>query len=141
MIILKKYEIEDWVKIDDAVEPLVYMESSDDFNEVVQRGIAVTAIEDGVVMSCGGIAYVNEKEGIVWVRVSRKCLRQSFRWARTILEAFRIMTDSIGDLHISTYVLGDFPKGDKLARMIGLYKTGETERYKRNTYYKYTAVA
>lgn len=140
MIILKKYEVEDWLKIDDAVEPLMYMESSE-FNKVVRQGIAVTAVEDGIVMSCGGIAYVNEKEGMVWVKVSKKCFRQSFRWARTILEAFRIMMDAIGDLHISTYVLSDFPKGDKLARMIGLYKTGETEEYKSNTYYKYTAVA
>lgn len=141
MITLKEYETEDWSKIEDAVEPLMYMESSDEFNELVRRGIAVTAIEDGKVMSCGGIAYISEDEGIIWIKVSRKCLKQSYRWARTILEAFRIMMDSVGDLHISTYIVGSFPKGDKLARMIGLYKTGETEEYKDKTYYKYTAVA
>lgn len=140
MIILKKYETEDWLKIDDAVEPLMYMESSK-FNKVVRQGIAVTAVEDGVVMACGGVTYTNDTEGMVWVKVSRKCLRQSYRWAKTIRQTFRIMMDAIGDLHISTYVLADFPKGAKLARMIGLYKTGETEEYKRNTYYKYTAVA
>jgi len=141
MITLRKYETKDWLRIDDAVEPFMFMESFDEFNKAVQQGIAVTAIEDGNVMSCGGIAYINEQEGIVWVKVSKKCLRQPFRWARTILESFRIMMDSIGDLHISTYILSGFDRGDKLARMIGLYKTGETEMHKCNTYYRYTAVA
>ncbi len=140
MITLKKYETEDWSKINDAVEPFMPLLKSSEFNKAARRGIAVTAIEDGNVMACGGITYVNNKEGIVWVKVSRKCLKQSFRWARTIRETFDIMMASVGDLQISTYIIDNFCKGEKLARLIGLEKIDETEQYNGNTYNKYSTV-
>lgn len=137
MITLKEYEIDDWLKIDDAVEPFSPLMPTEDFVKMTKYSIAVTAVENGVVMACGGITYTNDTEGIVWVKVSRKCLRQPYRWAKTIRQTFKIMMDSIGDLKIYTYVVSGFCKGDKLARLIGLKRTSESEKYNGNTYYKY----
>jgi len=136
MITLKEYEPEDWSAITDAVEPFSPLTPTKEFLEMTKNSVAVTAIENGNVMACGGITYTSDETGIVWVKVSRKC--QGYRWARSIRETFRIMMDSIGDLRISTYVIRDFCKGDKLARLIGLQKTDEYEEYNGNIYYKYS---
>ena len=140
MITLRKYNIDDWKKIDDAVEPFMFREPLDDFNKVVQRGVAATAIENDSIMACGGITYMNEKEGIVWIKVSRKCLNHPLEWARVIRETFNLMAKSVGSLSISTYILDNFCKGEKLARLIGLKRTDETGECNSNTYNKYTAV-
>lgn len=136
MITLREYDVEDWSRIDDAVEPFLFHEL-DEFHKVLQRSIAVTASEDGIVMACGGIAYINNKEGIVWIKVSKKCLRQSYRWARTIRETFKIMMDSIGSITVITYILKGFYKGEKLARLIGMEKADKTYEFNDNTYNKY----
>lgn len=140
MITLKEYEPKDWSKISDAVEPFMFHEPLKEFNEIVKRGLAVTAIEDGNVMVCGGIAYINDNEGIVWVKVSKKCIEQSFRWARGIRETFRLMMDSMGSMKIATYILEDFCKGEKMARMIGMKKVGETYEFCGKMYNKYSVV-
>ena len=100
----------------------------------------MTAIEDGKVMACGGIVLESETEGTIWCKVSKKCLGKSFSWARTMREAFSLMMDTLGELKISTYILGGFCKGEKLARLIGLKKSNETETHNGNTYYKYTVI-
>ncbi len=144
MITLRKYNIEDWAKIDDAIEPFTPPMPMEKFLEMTENGIAITGVEKGSVMACGGIMYLNDTNGMVWLKISKECLIQSFGWARTICETFRLMKKSVGDLKISTYVLSDFCKGEKLARLIGLRKTEETEEYNGNTYHKfaqkYTAV-
>lgn len=140
MITLREYEPDDWTKIDDAVEPFMFLEPFGNFNDIVQRGIAVTAVEDNIIMSCGGVAYVDNDEGIVWVKVSKKCFRQPFRWARTIRETFSLMAKSLGSMKIVTYILKDFCKGEKLARMIGMEKTDRTYEFNDNTYIRYTVV-
>lgn len=138
MIILREYDVKDWLKIDDAVEPFSPLVPTKNFVEMAKHSVAVTGVEDGVVMACGGVTYTNDTEGMVWVKVSKKCLRQSYRWAKTIRQVFDIMKKSVGNLRISTYVVSDFCKGEKLARMIGLTKTEESEEYNGNIYYKYT---
>jgi len=140
MIILREYKADDWAKIDDAVEPFMPLMPVREFLEMAKRGLAITGVEDGNVMACGGVTYMNDKEGIVWVKVSKKCLKQSFRWARTIRETFNLMIESAGELKITTYVLDNFCRGEKLARLIGLKRTDETEEYNGNTYHKYTVV-
>lgn len=140
MITLREYDEKDWLKIDDAVEPFMIKESLNDFNKITQKGIAVTAIENDNVMACGGIAYMSDTEGIVWIKVSRKCLKHPFRWSRTIRETFEMMADSIDGLKISTYILDNFFKGKVLAKLIGMKRTNEAEKYNGNIYYKYKAV-
>jgi hypothetical protein len=137
MITLRKYEPEDWSKIDDAIEPFMPIALRDGANE---RGLVVTAVEDGRIMACGGIAYVNNEQGVVWVKVSKECLMRPYRWARTIRETFRLMKESVDDLRISTYVLSDFCKGEKLAKLIGMKRTNKTEEYNGNTYNKYMVI-
>ncbi|KKL98471.1 hypothetical protein LCGC14_1824090 [marine sediment metagenome] len=136
MILFKEFKIEDWSEIEDAVEPFAPEVPLD----ALSRGISTTAVEDGEIMACGGIVLESETKGTIWCKVSKKCLRKSFRWARTMKEAFGLMMDTLGDVEISTYILKGFCKGDKLARLIGLKKTDETETLNGNTYYKYTAV-
>ena len=140
MILLKEYEIEDWSKIDDAVEPFSPLMPTEDFKSMTKHSIAVTGIEDGAVMACGGITYTNDTEGVVWVKVSKKCFKQPYRWAKSIRQTFEIMMDSIGNLKISTYVISGFRRGEKLARMIGLHKTGKAEEYNGKQYFKYMTV-
>ena len=137
MITLKEYEAEDWAKIDDAVEPFMFHESIKEFNQIVKRGVAVTGIEDGNVMACGGIAYVNEDEGIVWVKVSKKCFSQPIRYARGIKEVFKIMMSSMGSMTVTTYILENFCKGEKLAKLIGMKKAGETYEFNNQKYNRY----
>lgn len=138
MITLREYEIEDWSKIDDAIEPFIPPVPIEDFLKMTKRGVAITGVEDGEIMACGGIAYTNDKDGTVWLKVSRKCA--GYGWARTIRETFGLMKESVGDLRISTYILENFCKGEKLARLIGMKRTDETEEYNGNTYNKYTVV-
>ncbi len=140
MILLKEYETEDWLKIDDAVEPFSPLMPTKDFIKMTKHSIAITGIEDGVVMACGGITYKSDTKGVVWVKVSKKCFRQPYRWAKSILQTFDIMMDSIGDLKISTYVISGFCRGEKLARMIGLHKTSTIEEYEGKIYYKYSVI-
>ena len=136
MILFKEFEIEDWWQIDDPIEPFAIEKPLD----ILSKGICMTATEDGKVMACGGIVLTTDIDGLVWCKVSKKCLTKSLRWARTMKEAFNLMMNSVGDFNISTYILDGFCKGDKLARLIGLKKTNETESNNGNTYYKYTAV-
>ena len=136
---LRKYKYEDWAMIKDAVEPFSPLLPSDSFLHIAERSVAVTGTEDGKIMACGGITFTSNTEGLVWVKVSKQCRNNAYKWARTIRETFSVMMDSV-DLTVSTYVVNGFCKGDKLARMIGLSKTGEKEEYNGNIYYKYTAV-
>ena len=141
MILFKEFKIEDWLAIEDAVEPFAPDQSSfHDFCNAIKSGISTTAVENGEIMACGGIILESETKGTIWCRVSKKCSQKSFGWARTMKEAFGLMMDTLGDMEISTYILKGFCKGDKLARLIGLKKTDETEIHNGNTYYKYTAV-
>ncbi len=135
MIELRLYKDSDWSAIKDAVEPFSPLLPNGSFSE---RSLAVTGIENDKIMACGGITFLNDTEGLIWVKISEKCKHSAYRWARTIRETFTAMTDSIGDITISTYVIEGFCKGDKLARMIGLKNTGKFQEYKGNKYYKYT---
>jgi len=45
--------------------------------------------------------------------------------------------DTVGDLKISTYVIDNFCKGERLAKLIGLKRTDEFGEYNGNKYYKY----
>jgi hypothetical protein len=137
MIHLREYEPEDWTEIDDAVEPFMFHRPLKEFNEIIEQGVAITAVEDGVVTVCGGIALVNDDEGIVWIKVSRKCLNQPIRYARGIRDVFKIMADCIGPIRITTYIVDEFCKGEKLARFVGLKRNGETCEFKNRKYNKY----
>jgi len=137
MILFHEFKLSDWWEIEDAIEPF----AADKPIKELTRGVSMTAREDGKVMACGGIIFENDTEGTVWCKVSKKCLVKSFSWARTIKEAFSLMIKVSGDMDIKTYILEGFCKGDKLARLIGLKKSSESEIFNGNTYYKYTAVA
>ena len=138
MITLRGYEVDDWEKIEDATEPFMPKVAIEDF---LERGIAVTGIENGKIMACGGIMYFNNDSGAVWLKASKECLLRPISWAKVIYRTFTIMKKSVGSLDIYTYVLDGFCRGDRLARLIGLEKSDETEEYKGNIHHKYTAVS
>lgn len=137
MITLREYEIGDGKKIKDAVEPFAFIGG---FDDIALRGIAVTALNNNKVMACGGVTFFTEHEGAVWVKISKDCAKRPFMWARAIKETFGLMIESVNNMKISTYILDGFCKGEKLAKLIGLKRTGETEKYKENIYHKYTAM-
>jgi hypothetical protein len=132
MIQFIEYKPEHYESIQDAVEPFSGLKDEID---VKGRGVAITAT-DGDVMACGGIVYTSETEGMVWVRISRKCKDNAFMWARTIKETFRLMVKST-KLKVFTYVIDDFVEGDRLARSIGLFRTGESKEHNGNLYHRY----
>ncbi len=138
MITLNEYTNGDWDKITDSVEPFTVL--GKDFNEIVARGIAVTAVEDGKVMACGGVTFMTDKEATVWVKLSKDCSKRYIMWARTIKETFRLMTESVGDVEVCTYILDKFCKGEKLAKLINMKKTDETAENNGNIYNKYSVV-
>ena len=138
MITLKEYKTEDWSKINDAVEPFMF--HNNEFNQMAKRGVAVTAIEDGNVMVCGGVALVSEDEGIVWVKVSRKCLNKPIKYARGIKEVFKYMMDSLGSMTIVTYILENFCKGERVAKLIGMKKVDKTYKFRGQVYNKFMVV-
>jgi len=140
MITLRPYKDSDWKAITDAVEPFSPLLPSDSFMDISKRSVAVTGVEDGEIMACGGITFTTNEEGLVWVKVSTKCGQNGYTWARAIREVFTALMDSIAELQVSTYVVDNFCKGDRLAKMIGLKNTGKFQEYKGNKYYKYTAV-
>jgi hypothetical protein len=134
MIKLREYKTEDYTAIQDAVEPFCV---SEDVEAATTQGVAITAT-DGDVMACGGVCMVGD-EGIAWMKISKKCKKNAYTWARTIKEAFKLMIESV-DIPVSTYVLKGFCQGDRLARAIGMKKTDEQKELNGNTYYKYTVV-
>lgn len=140
MITLKEYKTEDWPQITDAVEPFMFIEPFENFNQIVQRGVSVTAFEDDKVMACGGIALMNTNSGITWLKISKECLNKSYRWARTIKETFALMLDSFEHIEVTTYILDEFCKGEGVAKLIGMKKVDETEEHNGNIYNKYMVV-
>lgn len=131
MIELREYKIEDWNAIQDAIEPFCLAGS--DLSRTTQ-GIAITAT-DGDVAACGGIVY-QEDEGLAWMKMSRKCKKNAYMWARTIKEAFKLMLDAV-DMKVHTYILDGFCDGERVARAIGMEKTDTTREIDGNVYYKY----
>ncbi len=137
-MIIELYKKGDWEKITDAVEP--FMPVSGEFDKIAARGIAVTATDDNKAMACGGVTFMNEKEGTVWVKISRECAKQPAMWARTIKETFAIMIESVGNVEIYTYILNGFCKGEKLAKLIKMKKTNQSVEHNGNIYNKYLVV-
>jgi len=140
MITVQLYKKGDWAKIKDSTEPFMPIREKSEFDEIAARGIAVTATENDKAMACGGVAFLNEHEGTVWVKMSKDCAKRPVMWARAIKETFGLMVESAGNVKITTYILENFCKGEKLARLIGLKKTDETAEHNGNTYNKYTVV-
>jgi hypothetical protein len=132
MIELREYNTEDYNAIQDAVEPFCVAE---DEVGITGQGIAITAT-DGDAMACGGIVYTDEG-GVAWMKMSKSCKNNAYVWARTIIEAFELMIESV-DVPVATYILKGFCQGDRLARAIGMKKTDEIREANGNVYYKYT---
>ena len=135
MITIRKYSPND--KIDNAEEPFMPFYNPDEHSE---RSLALTVFDDNVAMVCGGIVCVNDTDGIVWVTVSTKCRKQPYRWARTIREFFDIIIRALGYMTIITYILADYCKGEKLAKLIGMSKSGEVYEYNGHVYNKYMVI-
>jgi hypothetical protein len=132
VIELRNFKLEDFALIQDAVEPFC---TANDVNGATEQGIAVTAT-DGACMACGGICMSGD-EGIAWMKIDKECKSNAFAWARTIKEAFNLMVESV-DMPVVTYILEGFCTGDRLAKAIGMKKTGIKEEFNGNIYYKYT---
>ncbi len=136
MISVRLYEKGDWYKVQDAIEPFMPIET--DFDLVAERGVAVTATDNDKAMACGGVTFVNDEQGTVWVKVSQACAKRPFLWARAIKDTFRLMTESVGHIEIYTYILKDFCQGEKLARLIKMKRTDDTIEHDGNIYNKFT---
>jgi len=137
-MIVRKYQKGDWSGITDAIEPFVPSRAATDFFDQTDHSICVTGVEDGKIAACGGLIYSGE-EYVVWLKTN-KAWKGSYSLARSIIETYHLMKEVVGDMAICTYVLNDFCKGEKLAKLIGLKKTDEIGTYNGNTYIKYATV-
>jgi hypothetical protein len=137
MIEVRLYQHGDWEAIIDAVEPFSPPFPTEEFNQMIVHSLAATGLEGGRIMACGGITLTSDNNGLVWLKMSKQCGRNAYRWGRTIKETIICMKEALGITNIYTYIVDNFCKGDKLARMVGLRRTDEHEKYKGNKYYKY----
>ena len=140
MITVRLYQDGDWEKITDAIEPFSPAVPTDDLIEFIRYSLAATGLEDGKVFVCGGITCIGEDDGVIWLKMSKQCRDKAYRWARSIKEAYICMKEALGIRNVHTYIIENFCQGDKMARMIGMRRTGEYEEYNGNNYYKYTVM-
>lgn len=139
MIKVRLYEDGDRLKVKDPVEPFSNLGGI--LDKEAKRGVAATALEDGEIMACGGVLLLNENEGLVWIKMDKKCSERPFVWARLIKEVFGIMCDCLGKVKISAYILDNFCKGEKLAKLINLKFSNRTVEHKNNIYKVYSMVS
>lgn len=137
MVTIREYKTNDWEKIQDSVEPFTPAYGDGDFDAIASRGIAVTALDGDNVMAVGGVTYIDEKEGMVWVKVSQQCAKRPVLWARTIKEVFGLMIDSVTGVEIYTYILKGFCKGEKLAKLIDMVNTDQSVEHNGKIYDRY----
>lgn len=141
MITLKEYETEDWVNIDDAIEPFTPMTPPDGFLEMTRKnGVAVTGIENGKTMACGGIVCVGNDEGIIWVKASKKCLNQPFKWGKSMFDIFKVISETLHPITITAYIVEGFRRSERMARMVGMKKIGVPYDMNGKKYNKYAVV-
>lgn len=131
MIILRKYKPEDF-DIKDAIEPFCTPEDEIGLSD---RGVAITGT-DGDARACAGVVYTSDTEGMIWLKMSKKCLKDTYMWVRTIKEGFDMMIKAV-DVSVHTWILDGFCRGDRLAKSLGMSKTDETKEFNGNLYYKY----
>ena len=132
MIMLREFKPEDLDLITDPIEPFCSMEGG---GMVEYAGVGLTAYDENAV-ACAGVTYTNDGEGYIWMKMSCKCMDNAYAWARTVKEGFKIMVDSCG-VKVYTYILDGFKIGERLAKSLGMKRTGDTETMNGKTYYKY----
>lgn len=129
-MMLRLYKSNDWDKIN-VFEPFMVPVDSKDYC----NGLAVTAIDNGRILGCGGIVFVGNI-GMVWVRLDKN-LGSHISAARTILRMFNTMRDLVGDMKVIAYVLDCFERGERLASFVGLKKNCEKIKFNGNSYNKW----
>lgn len=137
---IREYKTGDWSGVEDAVEPFVPIVNDGEFDVIASHGIAVTATDGDKVMAVGGVTLQNDKEGMVWVKISQQCAKRPVMWARVIEEVFGLMVSSVNEVEVYTYILNGFCKGEKLAKLIKMHKTDQSVEHNGNIYNKYMVV-
>jgi hypothetical protein len=136
-MILVEFKESHWSEIADPIEPFSPDMQTEDFFKMVKNGVSITGMEDGKVMACGGVSFIDDENGMAWLKASQTCLLKPLKWARRFKDVFRVMREAM-DVEVATYVLSGFCQGDRVARLIGMKSTGEETEQNGNTYIKYT---
>jgi len=131
VIFFRQFKLQDWIDID-AVEPFCPRFPTDEFSKAVKNGFAVTAVRDDKIMACGGLVFAAEP--VVWLKVAKNCY--SLALAKAIIDTAKIIREIV-DAPIYTYILEDFKKSERLAKIIGFEKTSERFEYENRFYRKY----
>jgi len=134
VILYRPFELQDWIDIK-AVEPFCPDFPTDNFLNAVKNGAAVTAVQDDKIIACGGIVFLDDT--FLWLKVAKGY--QSIELAKVIIETAEFLIQTV-KTPIYTYVLKNFKKGEKLAKLVGFKKTNETKEYNHHTYMKYVVL-
>jgi len=132
MITVRKYEEGDWQQITTPVEPFL----PTDMPDMGDDSIKLTGVENGRVIGCGGVIFAGD-EAILWLKLAAGT---SIVSARVVKEIYSILKSSITDKIMTTYVLQDFAKGEKLASFLDMKQEPVTTTYDGRVYNKYVEV-
>lgn len=123
---IRNFKKEDWYAITDPVEAdAVSIEP--DMLDIVERGIAITVEDDKGVVGCGGVVLYDEKNGEMWVRLSKRVGK--FEAIEAICSGMKILKDAFSDVSLYCRVRQDFEKAHKLVKWLGFKPECFTDGY------------
>ncbi len=104
------------------IEPLAAKEIKDPelAKAIEDSGLAVTGIRDGEIIGCGGVHPVEDSEdGVIWLRLSRKCMNNPIDTFRWIKSGLKIIEETYPFRQLNATILSKFKRGIKLAEKLG----------------------
>lgn len=113
------------------------MFSADAVENNLNTGLAITTVENGEVISCGGIVMQNDDTGVVWMRNSNKVRNRPFFIYDIFKAGLKILDDTMETPHLICYVIDGFREGEVLVKHF-MAKTDEFLEHNNKKYYKYS---
>jgi hypothetical protein len=142
MITFRKFTESDWFEIDDPVS--VYSDKVNDiikeFFGLLKNGVNFTMVENGKVICCGGVVYVDENNAESWIRLSTRAAQKPLAILKTVKVGFDMITRSLGAINVSSHVLEGFEAGERLAEYLGFKKTEDFMLINDKKYNKYAKI-
>ena len=122
MIEIRMYEDGDYEAIDDCVEPFAGHCDTSEMNEI---GVHFTVTEDGKPIGTGGVVYITDDEGEVWLRLSKEFIAKPITMMRIVREGFGLVKECCGLRVVTAKVQEKFSEGKRLVERFGFRSDGK----------------
>ena len=129
----KDFEIEDYDKIKDPVEPLCSADPDIDFSV----GVNTTAVSGDIPVACGGLLPYTNDRWIAWTKISCSQLRFPIDTVKFLKKGIEILSESMGNPIMVALVADGFKRGHKLSLFLGFEPTDVTYDIGDKTYREY----